>query len=179
VRLQLMYLCLSTVCSSLRLFPAPHSGEVAEPRCDDTCLHSGADQQELCNVVTAVHAHSCQRFACRRYGESLGDPELRELIAKKLYPTCDVKASDVIVSDGSKCDIGRLQMMFGQGVTVAAQVRLATNSGRSPLFVLPICPASCQGAEVHLALRGCLAWLCKCALKGPLSAHGPTHGGHA
>lgn len=62
------------------------------------------------------------RCACR-YGDSLGDPELRELIAQKMYPGGQVKSSEVFVSDGSKCDIGRLQMMFGKGVSVAAQVR--------------------------------------------------------
>jgi LL-diaminopimelate aminotransferase len=41
-----------------------------------------------------------------------------------MYPGGQVKASEVFVSDGSKCDIGRLQMMFGKGISVAVQVRL-------------------------------------------------------
>jgi LL-diaminopimelate aminotransferase len=57
-----------------------------------------------------------------RYGEGMGNPKLRELIAKKLYPNDTVKPTEVYISDGSKCDIGRLQMMFGAGLTVAAQV---------------------------------------------------------
>jgi aspartate/methionine/tyrosine aminotransferase len=32
-----------------------------------------------------------------------------------------VKADEVFVSDGSKCDIGRLQIVFGQNATVAVQ----------------------------------------------------------
>ena len=32
-------------------------------------------------------------------------------------------APQIFVSDGSKCDIGRLQLMFGADVTVALQVR--------------------------------------------------------
>jgi hypothetical protein len=49
---------------------------------------------------------------------------LRELIASKMYPGGQVKASEVFVSDGSKCDIGRLQVMFGKGITAAVQVKL-------------------------------------------------------
>lgn len=32
------------------------------------------------------------------------------------------KPGEIFVSDGSKCDIGRLQLMFGADVTVALQV---------------------------------------------------------
>ena len=45
---------------------------------------------------------------------------LREKIASALYDG-KVDATEVFVSDGSKCDIGRLQMMFGSGVTSAVQ----------------------------------------------------------
>lgn len=55
------------------------------------------------------------------YQLEAGRPELRKLIAEKLYPGGHVKPSEVFVSDGSKCDIGRLQMMFGKGLTIAAQ----------------------------------------------------------
>ena len=40
-----------------------------------------------------------------------------------MYPGGQVKASEVFVSDGSKCDIGRLQLMFGKGISVAVQVQ--------------------------------------------------------
>jgi hypothetical protein len=32
------------------------------------------------------------------------------------------KPGEIFVSDGSKCDIGRLQLMFGADVSVALQV---------------------------------------------------------
>lgn len=61
-------------------------------------------------------------LACCSYGAEAGQAPLRELIATKMYPGGQVKASEVFVSDGSKCDIGRLQMMFGKGISVAVQV---------------------------------------------------------
>lgn len=54
------------------------------------------------------------------YGDEQGIPELRNLIAEKLYNGI-VKGHEVFVSDGAKCDIGRLQIMFGNEVTIAAQ----------------------------------------------------------
>jgi LL-diaminopimelate aminotransferase len=54
------------------------------------------------------------------YGEEQGLPELRALIAEKLY-RCAIEPLEVFVSDGAKCDIGRLQAMFGSAVTIAVQ----------------------------------------------------------
>lgn len=54
------------------------------------------------------------------YGAEQGMPELREKIAKKLYKNL-VKADEVFVSDGAKCDIARLQLMFGSNVVMAVQ----------------------------------------------------------
>jgi hypothetical protein len=73
-------------------------------------------------LFVLFHEGSNCRSLVRRYGETLGNDELRELIATKLYPKGAVKPSEVIVSDGSKCDIGRLQLMLGPGHTVAVQV---------------------------------------------------------
>jgi LL-diaminopimelate aminotransferase len=46
--------------------------------------------------------------------------DLREKIADKLYKGI-IDASEVFVSDGAKCDIMRLQQMFGAEVTSAVQ----------------------------------------------------------
>jgi len=54
------------------------------------------------------------------YGPEQGIAALRQKISENLYDG-KVKADEVFVSDGSKCDIGRLQMMFGSGVTSAVQ----------------------------------------------------------
>ena len=58
-----------------------------------------------------------------RYGAEQGRPELREAIARTFYGGTGITAGEIFVSDGSKCDIGRLQLMFGSDVSVAVQVR--------------------------------------------------------
>lgn len=54
------------------------------------------------------------------YGAEQGNTDLREKIASKLYNN-KVKPEEVFVSDGAKCDISRLQMMFGPNVVTAIQ----------------------------------------------------------
>lgn len=52
--------------------------------------------------------------------DSKGEQALRESIANTLYNS-EVTAEDIYVSDGSKCDIGRLQVLFGEGTRIAVQ----------------------------------------------------------
>ena len=54
------------------------------------------------------------------YGAEQGKGPLREKIAQKLYNGI-IDASEVFVSDGAKCDIMRLQQMFGTNVISAVQ----------------------------------------------------------
>lgn len=54
------------------------------------------------------------------YGDEQGLTELRQKIAKKFYNNV-VKPEEVFVSDGAKCDIGRLQLLFGPDATIAVQ----------------------------------------------------------
>jgi len=54
------------------------------------------------------------------YGAEQGQGSLREKIAKKLYNGI-IDPDEVFVSDGAKCDIMRLQQMFGSGVVSAVQ----------------------------------------------------------
>ena len=54
------------------------------------------------------------------YGAEQGVKDLREKIASKLYNNL-VSPDEVFVSDGAKCDISRLQMMFGAKVVSAVQ----------------------------------------------------------
>ncbi len=54
------------------------------------------------------------------YGPEKGNPELRKLIADRIYKGI-VNPDDIFISDGSKCDIGRLQVLFGSDTSVALQ----------------------------------------------------------
>lgn len=46
---------------------------------------------------------------------------LAVLLPEAFYPGNDIKSSEIFVSDGSKCDITRLQLMFGPEHTIALQ----------------------------------------------------------
>jgi LL-diaminopimelate aminotransferase len=54
------------------------------------------------------------------YGDEQGLTRLRERIAAVFYGGT-IAADEVFVSDGAKCDIGRLQLLFGRDVAVAVQ----------------------------------------------------------
>lgn len=54
------------------------------------------------------------------YGDEQGLKALREKIAQVLYAG-KVDASEVFISDGAKCDIARIQTLFGRDVKVAVQ----------------------------------------------------------
>jgi LL-diaminopimelate aminotransferase len=54
------------------------------------------------------------------YGDSAGVMELRKAIAEKIY-LGRVEADEVFVSDGSKSDLARMQMLFGSETKIALQ----------------------------------------------------------
>ncbi|MFC1771078.1 LL-diaminopimelate aminotransferase [Candidatus Margulisiibacteriota bacterium] len=54
------------------------------------------------------------------YGDEQGFTDLRKKIAENLYKGI-VKEEEVFISDGAKCDIGRIQLLFGPKVKIAVQ----------------------------------------------------------
>ena len=54
------------------------------------------------------------------YGPEQGILELRQKIAQVFYKG-QIDSDDVFISDGSKCDIGRLQLLFGPKASMAVQ----------------------------------------------------------
>jgi LL-diaminopimelate aminotransferase len=54
------------------------------------------------------------------YGAEHGMDLLREKIATKLYSNI-INFNDIFISDGAKCDLGRLQLLFGKDVSIAVQ----------------------------------------------------------
>lgn len=56
----------------------------------------------------------------RGYGPEQGYIDLRARIAARIYHN-HISADDIFISDGAKCDIGRLQQLFGSQLTVAVQ----------------------------------------------------------
>lgn len=54
------------------------------------------------------------------YGPEKGIGDLRERVASRIYGS-SIHADEIFISDGAKCDIGRLQMLFGHDVSIAVQ----------------------------------------------------------
>jgi LL-diaminopimelate aminotransferase len=54
------------------------------------------------------------------YGPERGNAKLRQRIASEIYHNA-LSVDDIFVSDGAKCDLGRLQLLFGRDVTIAVQ----------------------------------------------------------
>jgi len=54
------------------------------------------------------------------YGDEQGNTELRKKIAEVFYPNM-ASAEEVFISDGAKCDIARIQTLFGSKVKIAVQ----------------------------------------------------------
>ncbi|PRQ22153.1 putative LL-diaminopimelate aminotransferase [Rosa chinensis] len=55
------------------------------------------------------------------YGPEQGEKPLRTAIAKTFYDNLGIEEDDIFVSDGAKCDISRLQVLFGEDKTIAVQ----------------------------------------------------------
>ena len=54
------------------------------------------------------------------YGDEQGLIELREKISNVIYDN-KILPEEIFISDGAKCDVGRLQVMFGDKVSIAVQ----------------------------------------------------------
>ncbi|XVE93094.1 hypothetical protein REPUB_Repub01dG0160400 [Reevesia pubescens] len=57
----------------------------------------------------------------RGYGAEQGNQALRKAITETFYKDVFIKDTEVFVSDGSQCDISRLQLLLGSKVTIAVQ----------------------------------------------------------
>ncbi|ERN16922.1 probable LL-diaminopimelate aminotransferase, chloroplastic isoform X1 [Amborella trichopoda] len=55
------------------------------------------------------------------YGAEQGEKNLRAAIAETYYGNLGIQETDIFVSDGAKCDISRLQILFGSNVMMAVQ----------------------------------------------------------
>lgn len=87
-------------------------------------LGIGDTTEPLVEAVTeAMSAYSAQLGSSsgyQGYGPSEGWAELREAISYRIYQG-KVEADDIFISDGAKCDMGRLGILLGSGRSVAIQ----------------------------------------------------------
>lgn len=74
------------------------------------------------------------------YGDALGNVQLRTKISDTIYHG-RISCEDIFISDGAKCDFGRLQLLFGRDCTMMVQdpsypVYVATSvmAGKSGIY---------------------------------------------
>jgi LL-diaminopimelate aminotransferase len=93
-----------------RLFQESH------PEAKIISLGVGNTTEPLTPHIKAALAAAAERLGTKAgytgYGDEQGETALREKIAAVHYGG-KVQADEVFVSDGAKCDIGRLQILFG------------------------------------------------------------------
>ncbi|CAD5196088.1 unnamed protein product [Musa acuminata subsp. malaccensis] len=77
---------------------------------------------EVITSAMAMRAHSLSTVeGYSGYGAEQGDKKLRAAIASTYYKDLAIDETDIFVSDGAKCDISRLQVLFGSEVKMAVQ----------------------------------------------------------
>jgi LL-diaminopimelate aminotransferase len=111
------------------------------------------------------------------YGDEQGNSALREKIAAVLYRGM-VSADEVFISDGAKCDIGRLQLLFGADtraavqdpsypvyvdgsvLTGAAGGTVSKDAGYQGITYLPCTPENNYFPDLSVIPPGCLIYFC-------------------
>ncbi|KAL9251128.1 LL-diaminopimelate aminotransferase, chloroplastic-like protein [Drosera capensis] len=88
-------------------------------------LGIGDTTEPIPEVITAAMAERSRALSTIEgysgYGAEQGEKQLRAAIASTFYGNLGIEEGDIFVSDGAKCDISRLQMLFGSEVTMAVQ----------------------------------------------------------
>ncbi|WOL11669.1 putative LL-diaminopimelate aminotransferase, chloroplastic [Canna indica] len=88
-------------------------------------LGIGDTTEPIPEVITnamSMRAHSLSIVeSYSGYGTEQGDKKLRAAIASTYYKDLGIEEADIFVSDGAKCDISRLQLLFGSKVKMAVQ----------------------------------------------------------
>ncbi|KGN53873.1 LL-diaminopimelate aminotransferase, chloroplastic [Cucumis sativus] len=88
-------------------------------------LGIGDTTEPIPDVITSAMAQRSHALSTLEgysgYGAEQGEKPLRSLIGKTFYSDLDIEEDDIFVSDGAKCDITRLQLVFGSNVSMAVQ----------------------------------------------------------
>ena len=74
----------------------------------------------ICKAMADYAASLGTKEGYSGYGDEQGLSALREKIASVLYKGM-ASADEIFVSDGAKCDIARIQTLFGRGTPIAVQ----------------------------------------------------------
>lgn len=114
--------------SSNYLFPEINARKkqflASNPKANLISLGVGDTTEPIPPSITDSLVHAAARLGSvsgySGYGPEQGIEDLRRLIASTLYPNM-AQPQEVFISDGAKCDIGRLQLLFGHDISIAVQ----------------------------------------------------------
>ncbi|OVA10623.1 Aminotransferase [Macleaya cordata] len=88
-------------------------------------LGIGDTTEPIPDVITSTMSERAKALSTLEgysgYGAEQGEKKLRASIASTYYGDLGIEESDIFVSDGAKCDISRLQLLFGANVSIAVQ----------------------------------------------------------
>ncbi|GLT47585.1 hypothetical protein SLA2020_212720 [Shorea laevis] len=95
------------------------------PNAQVISLGIGDTTEPIPEVITSAMAKRSHGLSTLEgysgYGAEQGEKLLRTAIASTFYSNLGIEEDDIFVSDGAKCDISRLQLLFGSNVTMAVQ----------------------------------------------------------
>ncbi|GKV24287.1 hypothetical protein SLEP1_g33917 [Rubroshorea leprosula] len=95
------------------------------PNAQVISLGIGDTTEPIPEVITSAMAKRCLGLSTLEgysgYGAEQGEKLLRAAIASTFYSNLGIEEDDIFVSDGAKCDISRLQLLFGSNVKMAVQ----------------------------------------------------------
>ncbi|GKV23786.1 hypothetical protein SLEP1_g33481 [Rubroshorea leprosula] len=95
------------------------------PNAQVISLGIGDTTEPIPEVITSAMAKRCHGLSTLEgysgYGAEQGEKPLRSAIASAFCSNLGIEEDDIFVSDGAKCDISRLQLLFGSDVTMAVQ----------------------------------------------------------
>ncbi|KAL7205953.1 hypothetical protein ACSBR2_018798 [Camellia fascicularis] len=111
------------------LFPEISARELEHikkyPNAEVISLGIGDTTEPIPDIITSAMSDCARslstRDGYRGYGAEQGDKALRKAIAQTFYGDLAVRDTEVFVSDGSQCDISRLQLLLGSNITIAVQ----------------------------------------------------------
>ncbi|KAK8616542.1 hypothetical protein V6N13_018088 [Hibiscus sabdariffa] len=95
------------------------------PNAQVISLGIGDTTEPIPDVITSAMAKRSHALSTLEgysgYGAEQGEKAVRAALASTFYGNLGIEEEDIFVSDGAKCDISRLQVVFGSNVTMAVQ----------------------------------------------------------
>jgi LL-diaminopimelate aminotransferase len=119
------------------------------PHAEIISLGIGNTTEPLTPVICHGLTEAAQKLGTLKgysgYGDEQGQLELRTALSQKIYNNL-VSPEEITISDGSKCDIGRLQILFGSKVSIAVQ---------DPAYPVYVDGSIIMGADTDLVFMPC------------------------